>query len=87
MGGVLAGLAFAFKSYLTAITAAQRTRSALIGGLLIAQFGLGVMVVLAPGVPAILGAAHQIGAFCLLATSVASYTVLADMKAMLTECP
>ena len=66
-----AGIAFAVKSYLTAVTVSQRTRSALIGGLLLAQFSLGVMVVLAPGVPAVLGAAHQIGAFCLLATSVA----------------
>jgi cytochrome c oxidase assembly protein subunit 15 len=67
----IAGIFFAIKSYLSAETVSQRNRSGLLVGLLSAQFILGVMVVLAPGVPPILGVAHQIGALCLLAGSVA----------------
>ena len=47
-----------------------RTASAGIIGLVIAQFLLGVIVVIAPGIPPLLGVAHQFGAFLLLAMTV-----------------
>ncbi|MEE2755266.1 MAG: COX15/CtaA family protein [Myxococcota bacterium] len=70
------GVAF-FGIYLTVKlmrsvkTPHQRRRLLWIRGLVAAQFALGVSVVLVPGVPPLLGAAHQIGAFALLATTVA----------------
>ena len=55
----------------TVKTKSQSVRLNWVGILVGAQFVLGVGVVLVPGVPPLLGAAHQIGAFALLATSVA----------------
>jgi len=52
-------------------TPSQKTRGALLIGLVLAQFLLGVAVVLAPGVPPVLGVAHQLGAFLLLASAIA----------------
>ena len=65
------GVFMTFKLMSSVRTRHQRRRLLWIRGLVAAQFALGVSVVLVPGVPPLLGAAHQIGAFALLATTVA----------------
>ena len=67
---VAAGIGLAIYGLKNAQTGRQRRVSATIIGIVVAQFLLGVFVVLAPGVPAVLGVAHQFGAFVLLATTI-----------------
>ncbi|MGC6415558.1 MAG: COX15/CtaA family protein, partial [Bradymonadia bacterium] len=65
------GIWLSFRLRRTVTTSSQSVRLKWVGILVALQFALGVGVVLVPGVPPLLGAAHQIGAFALLATSVA----------------
>lgn len=67
----IAGITLALYGLKHAQSERQKSMSAAIIGFVAAQFLLGVFVVLAPGVPALLGVAHQFGAFILLATTVA----------------
>ncbi len=64
------GIALGIAGWQQAKTSLQLRSSAGIIGIVVAQFLLGVFVVLAPGVPPVLGVAHQFGAFVLLATTV-----------------
>ena len=86
LGWVLvgAGVALALYGLRHAQTSRQKRVSGTIIAIVAAQFLLGVFVVLAPGVPAALGVAHQFGAFVLLATTVVfvhAFTAYSDAAA------
>ena len=65
------GTVVAIGCFRRAETGRQRTVGLLLGVLLLVQFGLGITVVLVDGIPPLMGASHQLGAFLLVSTTLA----------------